>query len=188
MICWKTFYIFNICLRNPAGAGFSGFGLCLPERHFPHREHGRVPPFRQVGLRSGFFLFSIFYLLYNGGVSPQRGQDLPPGSNNHYRLFTLFLLISHYLEQKWALEMSREDWKEMRGVYLVQAFFILLSFLIFEVIMWSSFAFSSTETMERYIFTATSYILLITSLRAVVLVASSFWAITILKHLPSSKE
>jgi hypothetical protein len=98
---------------------------------------------------------------------------------------SLLLIISHALELKWALEMCREDWRELRGVFWAQLVLVLLSFLVFEGIMWASFLVSSTDTMERYIFTASSYILLMTSLRAVVLVASSFWCITILSQLPS---
>lgn len=100
-------------------------------------------------------------------------------------LISLVLVVSHYLELKWSLEMSREDWKELRWIFRVQLALVLLSFLIFEVIVWLSFVFSSTATMERYIFTASSYVLLMTSLRAVVLVASSFWSITILANLPT---
>ncbi len=87
---------------------------------------------------------------------------------------TIVLAISHILELKWAREMSREDWRELRGVFWVQVAFVFLSFVVFEAIIWIALVVSSTLTMERYIFTVSSYILLITSLRAVVLVACSF--------------
>jgi hypothetical protein len=94
------------------------------------------------------------------------------------------LLVSHYLELKWGLEMAREDWRELRPVYWIQSVLVVLTFLVFEVLTWTALISSSIDKLESITYTAFSYTLVLASLRAVVLVGSSFWSIMVLSRLP----
>jgi uncharacterized membrane protein YidH (DUF202 family) len=99
---------------------------------------------------------------------------------------TVVLAATHYLELKWASEMAREDPEELRNIYRVQFVLVLATFLVFEGLTWFALISSSIDELEKLTYTAFSYALVMASLRAVVLVGSSFWAIMILSRLPGS--
>lgn len=97
---------------------------------------------------------------------------------------TVGLAITHYLELRWAWEMAQEDLKELRNLYKVQVWLVLMTFLVFECLSWFALVSSSLNEMEKLTYAAFTYALVMASLRAVVLVGSSFWSIMILSRLP----
>jgi len=93
---------------------------------------------------------------------------------------TLALLVSHALEVKWLLELARESWHDLKTVFIMNVLLSLAAFLIFAGLAWTALASSSLQHMEQLTYEAFTYALYMTSLRAVVLVGSAFWALMVL--------
>ncbi len=99
---------------------------------------------------------------------------------------TLALAFFHVLEIKWLHELARENWHDLRAVFIMNVLLSLAAFLVFAGLAWSALASSSMQRMEQLTFEAFTYALYITSLRAVVLVGSAFWALMVLSQPPKS--
>ncbi|MEW6555675.1 MAG: hypothetical protein AB1384_15510 [Actinomycetota bacterium] len=97
---------------------------------------------------------------------------------------TLALLIFHTLEIKWLLEMAREDWGDLKVVFIMNLLLSLVAFLVFAGLAWTALASSSLGRMEQLTFEAFTYALYVTSLRAVVMVGSAFWSLMVLSQPP----
>lgn len=98
------------------------------------------------------------------------------------------LAVSHYLELRWLREMAKENWQELRTIFAINLFLVLLSFLVFAGLAWSALANPSLERMEKLTYEAFTYALYVTSLRAVVLVGSAFWSIMVLSRPPADES
>ena len=104
---------------------------------------------------------------------------------------TLALVLFHILEIKWLGELARENWGDLKVVFIMNLLLSLLAFLVFAGLAWTALANASLDRMEELTYEAFTYALYMTSLRAVVLVGSAFWALMVLSQPPdavSTKE
>jgi hypothetical protein len=99
---------------------------------------------------------------------------------------TLALALFHVLEIKWLRELARENWDDLKIVFIMNVLLSLAAFLVFASLAWTALASSSLEHMEQLTYEAFTYALYMTSLRAVVLVGSAFWALMVLSQPPDT--
>ncbi len=93
---------------------------------------------------------------------------------------TLLLLAVQYLEAKSLVEMARDTGGAFRGLVWVQGAVMALVFIAFEAMTWIAITRGSDESMEKLLYNALTYVLFLAALRAVVLVAASYWAIMLM--------
>lgn len=93
---------------------------------------------------------------------------------------TTLLIISLYKEIYWLRIMVSEDRKGFGRFYWAQAALPIIIFLFFQVIIWRAAMQPTTETLELMMYTALTYTLFFASLRSVILVGASFFAIVVL--------
>jgi hypothetical protein len=101
---------------------------------------------------------------------------------------TLALALFHVLEIKWLRELARENWDDLKIVFIMNVLLSLAAFLVFASLAWTALASSSLEHMEQLTYEAFTYALYMTSLRAVVLVGSSFWVLMVLSQQPDTAD
>lgn len=144
---------------------------------------GEFRHFAKWVFAAGFSCFVYYACCLLVGFRLSENETSRPAMISIASLVTASLIVTHYLELRWGREMAREDWEELGTVCWVQVVLVILTFLVFEVLTWVALISSSVEKLEDITYTAFSYALIMTSLRAVVLVGSSFWAIMILSRL-----
>lgn len=95
---------------------------------------------------------------------------------------TLLLLVVQYYEVRSLVDMGRRNSGSYRGLVTVQCSVMALVFIAFEAMTWIAITRPSLESMEKLLFNSLTYILFLAALRAVVLVAASFWSIMLMHY------
>jgi hypothetical protein len=93
---------------------------------------------------------------------------------------TILLIFSHYKEIHWLRIMVQEDRKIFRNLYWTQTILPVFIFFFFQVMIWRAVLRLSIKSFESAMYTALTYTLFFASLRAVILVGASFFAIVAL--------
>ena len=93
---------------------------------------------------------------------------------------SLLLLVVQFYEARSLADMARDAGGLFDGLVWVQGVVMALVFIAFEAMTWIAITRGSADSMERLLFNSLTYILFLAALRAVVLVAASFWAIMLM--------
>jgi hypothetical protein len=100
---------------------------------------------------------------------------------------TIILIISHYKEIHWLRIMVHEDRQIFGNLYWTQAILPVAIFLFFQGMIWRAIMQPTIKSLEWAMYTALTYTLFFASLRAVILVGASFFAIVAL-HQCNNKD
>jgi len=93
--------------------------------------------------------------------------------------FTVLVVAAHGGEIL-TLRKLVSRFSECRKLELAQVIFVVLLFGLTEVLMWKSLAGTTAATVDHRVYLAVSWVLFAASVRAVALVGSGFWALSIM--------
>ena len=95
---------------------------------------------------------------------------------------TVLLVASHLFEAWYLYQMSSIDLRRFRNLFILQIAFDLLILVVFVVFVWLALSQPLLRELKQNLYTTLTYLLVLASLRAVVLVGSSFWGIMLLQE------
>ncbi len=94
-------------------------------------------------------------------------------------VFTAFIFAAHGVELAMLRRLCAR-FGECRNLGLVQAALILALFALSEAAIWTALSRSTNATVDHGVYIAVSWILFAASVRAVALVGSGFWALSMM--------
>jgi len=94
-------------------------------------------------------------------------------------IFTVLVIAAHGGEML-TLQRLVSRFEECRKLALAQVFLVVALFGLTEVLMWTSLAGTSDATVDHRVYLAVSWVLFAASVRAVALVGSGFWALSLM--------
>ncbi len=92
----------------------------------------------------------------------------------------VFILAGHVVETRALLRMGHEDWDAFKRVFAAQTAIVVLIFVGFVAVNVNAVSMASKLTRFDELLVALALTLVLVSIRAVLLVATSFYAITLL--------
>ncbi len=95
-------------------------------------------------------------------------------------VITVLLVLSQILEVLYLHQMSARNRERFKSLFAVQIAFDVFVLVLFVVFVWMALAQPGLLELKRHLYATLTYVLVLASLRAVVLVGSSFWAIMLL--------
>jgi hypothetical protein len=103
-------------------------------------------------------------------------------------VITLALIFAHYKEIHWLRIMVREDHEIFRNFFRTQTILPIFIFIFFQIMIWRGILrLSIRSSFESAMYTALTYTLFFASMRALILVGASFFAIVAL-HQCNQKD
>jgi hypothetical protein len=92
----------------------------------------------------------------------------------------VFILVGHAIETRSLFRMGREDWDAFHLVFTVQTTTVVIIFASFLTLNLYAVSSSSQISMFDELLVSLAFTLVLVSIRAVLLIATSFYAITLL--------
>lgn len=129
---------------------------------------------------AGFSCFLYFSCCFLISFRLMEDETWVPALAGIVIMNTVLLIVSHYREIHWLRIMVSEDHKIFKNLLLTQTILPVSIFIFFQVMIWRSLIQPSVKSLEWAMYTALTYTLFFASLRAVILVGASFFAIVAL--------